>query len=355
LKIDVYNHLFPPHFFRKMCEVCCDEQTLKRYRDIPMLVDLDLRFRAMDQFGDYRQIISLASPPIEALAGPQTTPELARIANDGLAEYCRRYPDRFPGFIAGLPMNHPDAAIKELHRAVGELGSRGIQLFSNAAGKPLDRPEFAPLFEAMAAYDLPIWLHPARGPDFPDYQSETRSRYEIWWALGWPFETSVAMARLVFAGLFDRHPDIKIIAHHMGGMIPYFEGRIGAGWDQLGKRTADEDCGAVLRSLRRRPYDYFKMFLADTALFGAKSATRCGLDFFGSDRVLFASDSPFDPEGGTMYIRETIRVLEALDLSQEDRRRIYCANAVRLLNLKSVADASAIPPHPATCPEEKSQ
>jgi predicted TIM-barrel fold metal-dependent hydrolase len=336
MKIDVFNHLFPPLFFRKMCAVCRDEQTLKRYRHIPVLVDLDARFRAMDRFGDYRQVISLASPPLEALAGPETTPELARLANDGMAEYCRRYPDRFPGFVAALPMNHPDAAMTELHRALRELGARGIQVYSNAAGKPLDRPEYVALFDAMADYDLPIWLHPARGPEFPDYLSETRSLYEIWWALGWPYETSVAMARLVFSGLFDRRPDIKIIAHHLGGMIPYFEGRIGPGWDQLGKRTADEDYGALLQFLGRRPHDYFKMFYADTALFGATSATRCGLDFFGTDRVLFASDSPFDPEGGTMYIRETIRVLEELDLSEEERRRIYRDNAVRLLKLRSL-------------------
>ena len=144
------------------------------------------------------------------------------------------------------------------------------------------------------------------------------------------------MARLVFSGLFDRHPDIKIITHHMGAMIPYFEGRVGPGWDQLGKRTADEDYGALLESLAKRPYDYFKMFYADTALFGAASATRCGLDFFGADKVVFASDSPFDPEGGTMYIRETIRILDELEIPEADRQKIYRDNAIALLKLDGV-------------------
>ena len=333
MKIDAFTHIFPEQYFEKMTDVCDDQQTLKRYLAIPMLVDLDVRFRVMDEFGDYCQILSLASPPIEALAGAEGTPELARCANDGMAECCRAYTDRFPGFVASLPMNNPDAAVAELHRAIGDLGARGVQIYSNAAGKPLDGPEYAALFDAMAEYDLPIWLHPARGQNFPDYLSEDRSLYEIWWTFGWPYDTSVAMARLVFSGLFDRLPGIKIITHHMGAMIPYFEGRVGPGWDQLGRRTADEDYGALLSSLKKRPYDYFKMFYADTALFGATAATKCGLDFFGVDRVLFASDSPFDPEGGSMYIRETIRIVDGLDISAADRKKIYRDNAVALLKL----------------------
>ena len=335
-RIDVFTHIFPPRYFDKMTEVCDDEQTLKRYLAIPMLVDLEERFRAMDQFGDYRQILSLASPPIETLAGPEVTPELARYANDGMAECCESYPDRFPGFVASLPMNNAEASIEELHRAIGELGARGVQVYSNANGRPLDGAEYAPLFDAMAEYDLPIWLHPTRGPNFADYLSEEKSLYEIWWTFGWPYDTSVAMARLVFSGLFDRLPDIKIITHHMGAMIPYFEGRVGPGWDQLGKRTADEDYGALLESLEKRPHDYFKMFYADTALFGAAAATRCGLDFFGVDKVVFASDSPFDPEGGTMYIRETIQIVDELDITTDQRQKIYKDNAAELLKLEGL-------------------
>jgi uncharacterized protein len=223
--------------------------------------------------------------------------------------------------------------MRELERALDALGARGIQLFSNAAGRPITDPEFLPIFEAMAARDLPIWLHPYRGADMPDYATESRSEFEIWWTFGWPYETSTAMARIVFAGLFDRWPDLKIITHHMGAMIPYFAGRVGPGWDQLGVRTTDVDYGAVLRQLRRRPLDYFHMFYADTALFGAFEATLCGLHFFGVDHVVFASDAPFDPEKGPMYIRETIDVIDRLPISDEDRERIYWRNAAQLLKL----------------------
>jgi aminocarboxymuconate-semialdehyde decarboxylase len=321
MKIDIYNHIFPMRYFEKMIEVAGSHKDMgKRVRDIPFLIDLDERFRVMDTFGEYCQVLSLASPPLEVLAGPDDATELAQRANDGMAELVGKHPDRFPAFTASLPMNAPEAALAETRRAIDELGAKGVQVFSNAAGKPLDAPEFAPIFDAMAGYDLPIWLHPARGANFPDYASEEKSKYEIWWTFGWPYETSVAMARLVFSGLFDRHPEIKIITHHMGAMAPY-------------NRTSDEDYFALLKSLKKRPIDYFRQFYADTALFGSDSGTRCGLDFFGVDKVVFASDSPFDPEKGPMYIRETIRVIDGLDISDAERDQIYRGNANRLLGL----------------------
>jgi aminocarboxymuconate-semialdehyde decarboxylase len=183
----------------------------------------------------------------------------------------------------------------------------------------------------MAAHDLPIFLHPQRNAAFPDYQTEEKSKYELWWAFGWPYETSVAMARIVFAGIFDKHPAIKIITHHFGAMIPYFEGRIGPGLDQLGARTSGFDKASI--RIKRRPFDYFKMFYADTAVFGSRAATECGLAFFGAGKTVFASDAPFDPEKGPMYIRETIKVIESMDLGEADRALIFHGNAERLLKL----------------------
>jgi aminocarboxymuconate-semialdehyde decarboxylase len=116
-------------------------------------------------------------------------------------------------------------------------------------------------------------------------------------------------------------------------MIPYFAGRIGPGLDQLGARTDDEDLSVYLKRLQKRPYDYFKMFFADTALFGARDAMECGLKFFGVDRVVFASDFPFDPEKGTFNVRETIKDIEGLPISVAERRQIYEGNARKLLRL----------------------
>ncbi len=335
MKIDAFTHIFPKRYWDRMLKVFPDGRDMhKRVRAIPSIMDLDVRFRLMDEFGDdYRQILSIGSPPIEVFGDPATTIEMAKIANDGMAELVDRHPERFAGFVASLPMNDIEASVAEAKRAIEKLGAWGVQVFTNINGRPLYRPDTLPLFDLMSSYDLPMWMHPARGADVPDYRGEPKSHYEIWWTLGWPYETSVAMAHMVFGGLFDRHPGFKLITHHMGGMIPYFEGRVGPGWDQLGTRTSDEDYKPIIAHMKKfgmRPVDYFRHFYADTALFGALEATKCGLAFFGVNRTLFASDAPFDPEGGSLYIRETIRVIDRLELSAHERRAIYEGNVKRL-------------------------
>jgi aminocarboxymuconate-semialdehyde decarboxylase len=306
----------------------------KRMSGIPVLVDVEQRLRVMDRYEGYRQVLTLANPPIEVVGGPQISPELAKLANDGMAEVVARHPDRFPGFVASLPMNNPDAAVKEIDRALDELHATGVQVYTNVAGRPLDLPEYQPVFDRMAQRDLPIWLHPARPPSVADYAGEPRSKWDIWWAFGWPYETAAAMARLVFSGIFDRHPQLKIITHHMGSMIPFCAGRVGGGLDQLGSRTDDPDDMAALKRLKKRPIDYFKMFYGDTALFGAHHAMECGLAFFGADRVLFGTDMPFDPEKGPGLIRETIAAMERMRATPEEKAKIYEGNARRLLRLK---------------------
>src|SRR6516225_6057420 len=340
MKIDIFNHIFPKKFYDKYIDAGHGGKDIgKRVSNIQTIVDVDSRFRILDEFGDYVQVITLPLPPVETLAGPDKSPELAREGNDGLAELVKKH-DRFLGFAASLPMNNPAAAEKEMTRALDELGAFGIQMYTNAAGRPLDSPEFLPLFEEAVRRDVPIWVHPARGADFPDYVTEPRSQYKLWWAFGWPYDTSVMMARLVFAGYFDKFPGLKIITHHMGGMVPYFEGRVGWGWDALGSRTSDEDYTVILDRMKpHRPVDYFRKFYADTALFGGAAATRCGLEFFGVDHVLFASDVPFEPLPG-LYIRETIRCIESAGLSNDKKHLIYQGNAEKLLGLVGATHAT---------------
>jgi predicted TIM-barrel fold metal-dependent hydrolase len=333
--IDAFNHFFPKRLWDKMLAAEGGRRDIgKRMRGIPCLYDLDERFRVMDMFADYTQILSLGMPPLEALGTPEQTLEYARLGNDGLAELATKYPDRFAGYVAALPMNAPELAAREAERAFTQLGANGVQIHTNVNGAPLDEPRFRPIFEVCARYDKPILLHPSRGADMTDYKTEDKSKYEIWWTFGWPYETSAAMARMVFSGMFDELPKLKVLAHHMGAMVPYFEGRVGPGWDQLGKRTSDEDLTLVLKRLKKRPFDYFKDFYADTAVFGSRAATVCGLDFYPTDQVLFASDSPFDPERGPGYIRDTIKVLESIDMPQETREKISFRNAQKLFGLR---------------------
>jgi aminocarboxymuconate-semialdehyde decarboxylase len=335
MKIDAFTHILPAGYAERLSglgDTPASRNIRNRIAGVPSLVDLDLRLRQLEEFGDdYRQILSIPAPPIEDIGDAAIGRGMAALANEGLADLCARHPERFAGWVAALPLADVDDAIEEARRAVRELGAAGVQIYTNVSGVPWDHERFAGFFDAMAELDATIWAHPVRNQHWADYPSEDRSRYEIWWALGWPHDTSVFMARLVFSGLFDRHPGLRIITHHGGGTIPHLLGRVAGGWDQLGARTPPDEREDVATSLQRRPVDYFRMFYADTALFGAPRSIATALEFFGDDRILFASDSPFDPEGGPGYIRTTIADLESLDLPPATLAKIYAGNAERVL------------------------
>jgi predicted TIM-barrel fold metal-dependent hydrolase len=335
-KIDIFNHVMPQAYLELVKTHSKEPGMVKRMSSLRMLWDIEHRVEMLrSRFPEVQQVLTLGLPAPELLGGPQESPGFARVANDGMAGMVRKYPREFPAFVASLPMNNPPEAIQEMDRAIGELGARGIQIISSVAGRPLDDAEFFPIFErATNHHDVPIWMHPARPASRADYPGEPKSQYEIWQVLGWPFETSVAMARIVFSGLLQRLPDMRIITHHCGGMIPYFAGRAETLWAQLGSRSADGEEAEVLRKLQKPPIEYFKMFYGDTVLGGAAAPLACGLAFFGADRVVFASDCPFDPEGGPMFIREGIRSIEDLGLPEADKRKIYFGNAARLLKFK---------------------
>jgi predicted TIM-barrel fold metal-dependent hydrolase len=337
MRIDAYTHFIPRKFFAEVIERGGHADIGKRVREIPSIYDLTVRKKVIDKFKDYAQIVSYPMPPLEIMASdPRQVEEYAKIVNDGFAEMCAKDPDHFPGWVAQAPLAAPDAGARECERAI-KNGALGVQIYTNIAGRPLDNPEFAPFFETMNKLGKPVWMHPARGANFPDYLTEKKSKYEIWWTFGWSYETAAAMARMVFSKIIDKHPKLKIITHHFGGIVPMLEGRIGPGWDQLGARTSDEDLSKVRKALKKRPLDYFKHnFYCDTAVFGGKPATVAGLAFYDKDKIVFASDCPFDPEKGTMYIRETLKILDGLDMPKAQRKAIMSGNLERITGKKLV-------------------
>jgi uncharacterized protein len=326
--VDAYTHIAPQSFLTEMRGMSEGLRNIvDRLLGIKELYDLGARFRAMDVVDDYRQIISLPNPSLEECMSADIGTNLAKIANLEMAELCKKYPSRFAGFVAAVSLNDVDAALIEVDRSVGELGAVGIQTYTNIDGYPLDDPKFAPFFARMAHHDRPIWLHPTRTAAMSDYRAEEKSRFEMWWCFGWPYDTSVAMARLVFAGMFDRHPGLKVITHHLGGMVPYFDGRVGPGLDVLGSRTKDEDYSNILPSLKKPHLDYFRMFYADTAMFGSGKALKLGLDFFGSEHVLFSTDAPLGP------IKKTINALQEQGVDEKTMTAIMGGNVRQMLRL----------------------
>jgi len=268
-------------------------------------------------------------PPVEEVVGPAEAAELARICNDEIAELMAKHPERYIASIANVPLNNMDIALKETERAIQELGFKGIQIHSRVLGKPLSSEELMPLYELMVGFDLPIWIHPMRSSNQPDFAAESVSYNQLFSIIGWPYDTTATMARIVFAGIFERFPTLKFITHHCGGMVPYFATRMIIHWDNGLQRLGTE----FFPGLKKHPVDYLRMFYADTALNGNPSALRCGLEFFGEDHLLFGTDMPYDVENGGVTLRETIRAVEAMGVSDAVRRKIYEGNARRLLHL----------------------
>lgn len=331
--IDIFNHFMPKTTFERVRQLIPDHPAMKVFPERPGLWDVEARLRMLDEFPGLQQVLSLSNPPIEQLAGPELTPQIARIANDELAGLCSKHPQQFPAFIASMPMNNVEACLEETDRAIKQLGARGIQVYTNVNGKPLSLPEFRPLFRKMAEHDLPVWIHPVRGPHMSDYATEETSQDEIWFSFGWPYETTACVTRLIYSGLYDELPDLKIITHHMCGMVPFFAGKIELGFDQIFHGTSQKNPHAEKAGLRRPPMEYYKMLYGDTALNGAVAATRCGHAFFGTDHSVFATDTPFDAEDGRFLIRTTIAAINALEIPQAEKELILSGNARRLLKL----------------------
>jgi aminocarboxymuconate-semialdehyde decarboxylase len=337
MKIDAFCHIMPRAYYDRFFELDVTTHAAnlrKRVSNIPSLVDMDIRFKQMDEFGEYKQIINIAAPPVEDLGSVAISKEMSRIGNESMAQLVQDYPDRFAGFCAVVPMDDPEAAVEEYNYARNELGAFGAQIYTHVHGKAMDAKEFDPFYETVANSGGLLQVHPCRNSGWSDYPTEPRSRYEIWWTFGWEYDLSTFMARLVFGGVMERYPDLKLLIHHGGSMVPHFAGRVGPGWDQLGARTPEDQKEDIEGyPLTKRPIEYFRMMYADTALFGAAHALRCSIDFYGVDHVLFGSDSPYDPERGPGYIRSTIANLDSISLSDSEKEAIYRGNVSKLLGV----------------------
>ncbi len=272
--------------------------------------DLDVRLRAMDAQGVTVHALSLTAPMVywadAALAG-----RLARAVNDAMAAAARAHPDRFVG-LATLPLQAPEAAVLELDRAAALPGIRGVYLGTNVNGRDLDDPALAPVFERIAAHGLPVFLHPV------SVLGGTRlGPYYLHNLLGNPFDNAVAAARLIYGGVLDRAPGLRVCVPHAGGAFPYVLGRL-----DHGHRVRPE-----CRHLARPPSAYLDRFYFDT-ISHDPAALRHLIAVAGADHVMLGSDYCFD-----MGDPDPVGALAAVELPPEDRARILGGTARRLLGL----------------------
>jgi predicted TIM-barrel fold metal-dependent hydrolase len=307
MKIDIFSHILTEKFlsiYRKKAPAI--EKQIEVLT--PPVVDLQIRFRLMNRYPDVLQMLTVANVPLEKFVSPQDAVEFATIANDELADLVLKYPDKFFGAVACLPMNDMDAALEEIDRTITKLRLKGVQIYSRINGEPLDAPKFKPLYKKMAEYNLPIWIHPTT---YEKLDNDIG-------IFSWPFETTSAMLRLVKSGVFVEYPNIKFIVHHAGAMVPFFAERIK--W---------------VMSLVPQPYpnihEHFHKFYVDTAVYGHTPALMCSYDYFGADHLLFGTDAPLGPRWG--MVEDTIASIERMTIPDAEKEKILKKNAVDLLKL----------------------
>lgn len=294
------------------------------------IVDDDYRVKYMDKFGIDIEILSLAYRPIWGSVSENETEKMARLANDSLTELVSKHPSRMVG-ICTLPTLE-GSMLDELDRSIKDLGMKGVTIASNIKGKPLDSPEFMAFYEKMAHYDLPILIHPTNWKYY-DWINE----YQLNMILGWPFDTSLSVARIVFGGVLDRFPSLKIIAHHSGSMIPFFGERI-RGFYEF---ALDEKAPATSKSLvnaakmKKHPIDYFKAIYGDTMVNGSVSALMCAYDFFGPDHLVFATDYPHGPSKGDQWTDSVLKSVRAMDIGNEEKEKIFEKNSRSIFKLST--------------------
>ena len=332
--IDVFCHLMPKAYAEQaMKESPHASHMFMRALNIQTMSDMEHRLEIIRMFPGYKQIPNIVSPPVESFASPEKSPRIAAIGNDEIKKITDANPDIYEGFIAGIPFNNVKASVEEIKRCK-DMGAKGVQIYTHMNGEAIDDEKYWPIYEICEKLELPILIHPVGGQMTPEFPAEERSKYELWWLIGWPIQTTIAISRLVFSGVFEDFPALKILTHHVGGMIPMLEGRIENGLKMYGGRTAPDLKEKLTKTkLKGDPLDSFKKFYADSASFGSASAIRAGIDFFGSDHILFATDMPFDPEKGPGYIERTLSAIDSLQLPEDQKCAILHGNAERIFHI----------------------
>jgi predicted TIM-barrel fold metal-dependent hydrolase len=281
------------------------------------LLNIEKRLKRMRDAGISIQVLSLSVPGCEPLE-PSFGTKLSKAVNDELARICEKYPENFVG-LASLAPQDPENARDEFDRAVRELGLRGVKLHSNIGGRYPDAPEFHYLFEMADKLGVPIYLHPTQSNISPlqGYGYGLAGP-----AFGYTFDTALSALRIILSGVLDKYPGAKIILGHLGETLPFIVKRIDFAYKHSW-HSMD------LPKLRKLPSEYlFTNFYFGTAGNFHQPSLKCAYETFGPDRLLFASDYPYENmEESVSYIRDST-------IPPEDQEKIFYLNSRKVFNLR---------------------
>jgi aminocarboxymuconate-semialdehyde decarboxylase len=324
-KFDLHTHYYPPVYFDKIRELPSEfsfgqspsGQTIITYRGArffgvtPPMTDVSRRLEDMDRVGIDVEVVSLSTPNV-FFAEAHHQPEIARMVNDAYAELCAQHPTRFKGF-ASIPMDDADAALRELHRAINELKMNGVILLSNIAGQPLTAPQYRPFFAEANRMKLCILLHPMLPANTDPFRE-----YVLGPIVGFMFDTTLAVARMCYDGMFKDFPDIRWIVGHLGGAVPYLMERMDNGYRDF------VECRAKIDEL---PSVYLKRLYYDTVNFNPNMLMMVR-NMIGSDHMVMGSDYPHLLGS----IDRAVSTIENLEVAEEEKRRIFEGTALSILN-----------------------
>jgi len=324
-KLDLHTHYYPPIYFDKIRELPSEfafdkspsGQTIITYRGArffgvtPAMTDVARRLEDMDRVGIDVEVVSLSTPNV-FFADAKHQPEIARMVNDSYAELCTKNPARFKGF-ASIPMDNLDVALRELHRAIGELKLNGVILLSNIGGKPLTSAEYRPFFEEANRMKLCILLHPMLPANTDPFRE-----YVLGPIVGFMFDTTLAVARMCFDGMLRQFPDIRWIVAHLGGAVPYLMERMDNGWRDF------PECRAHIDEL---PSTYLKRLYYDTVNFNPHMLMMAR-NMMGADHLVMGSDYPHLLGS----IDRAVSSIESLDIPADEKRKIFEGTALSILN-----------------------
>ena len=325
MRIDVHTHLAHPDFLKHLQGrssipnavleggtyfVNC--ASYHRQEAPRQICDVDAKLREMEEMKADVSVLTHGIPGPELLGGKEADDWASRI-NDHIAEVVQAYPDKFIG-MGSIGFGSPERCIAEVDRCINQLGFKGIQIFSTINHKVLDSPEFMPVYRHIGSLGMTLNMHPTSPLNYAGMENSP-----LLGGMAFVFDTSLAAIRLITSGLFDQHPDVKLIVPHVGGILPYLQGRILRGVDAWTPPSPQPKLAHPLKH-------YLDGIYVDTVGHSLEALDFC-YRVCGAERLLFGTDHPFGD------FKSVAALMDQVDWSEADRELIDHGNTERLLGL----------------------